>query len=171
MSPTLRTYASQAAIIAGAATVLGLLHLAVRPELPFVAEAPGPDAASCAPEQLIDQPRVDRISVDEVRDQIGAPGVSIVDARSAAAFNAGHIPGAMNLPADQAEVILGVQSIPIAPDDLVITYCDGGRCEMSESLGLMLEDRAGCRRVRVLEGGWAEWLRQRAPVEGGRSGE
>ncbi len=166
MDSTLRTYLSQAAILAALATVLGLLHLGLRPELGWIAEPPAADAASCAPAELPEIHRVDRISVDELRDALGQPGVTIVDARSVAAFGAGHIPGAMNLPADQAEVILGVQSVPIPPDDLVITYCDGGRCEMSESLGLMLKDRAGCRRVRVLEGGWAEWLRRDGPIEG-----
>lgn len=166
MSPTLRTYLSQAAVIAAVATALGLLHLGLRSELDWIAEPPAADAASCAPDTLPEIHLVDRISVQEVQAKLGQSGVTIVDARSVAAYGAGHIPGAMNLPADQAEVILGVQSVPIPPDDLVITYCDGGRCEMSESLGLMLKDRAGCERVRVLDGGWAEWLRQAGPVEG-----
>lgn len=165
LRPQLVQAAQQAGLIAGIAVVLGVGHLAVRAPLPFVAEPPPPDAASCAPDELPQVHAVDRISVAEVRELLGQPGVRIVDARSIPAFEAGHIPGAMSLPADQADLILGVQSVPIAPDDLVITYCDGGRCEVSESLGLMLKDRAGCRRVRVLDGGWAQWLSQKAPVE------
>jgi rhodanese-related sulfurtransferase len=57
-----------------------------------------------------------------------------------------------------------MQSLPIPPDGQVITYCDGGTCEQSEALGLLLRQRDLCQQVRVLEGGWQAWVHSGAPT-------
>ena len=75
----------------------------------------------------------------------------------------------MNLPAADAEGLLDMQSLPIPPEGQVITYCDGGSCEQSEYLGLLLRQRDVCQQVRVLEGGWQAWVAAQAPTVSGHS--
>jgi rhodanese-related sulfurtransferase len=148
------------------ASVLGgLVVLAVHPNLDWVA-APddgiceGDVAVAAAPNSM----PMERVSIDEAIELLGQPGVTFVDARPSHHYVVEHVPGAMNLPADDAEGLLDMQSLPIPPDGQVITYCDGGTCEQSESLGLLLRQRDVCPRVRVLEGGWQAWEASGAPT-------
>lgn len=159
------------ALLGTISTVLGLAHLGLRDEMAWIAQPTGPRAEACSVEE--EAPLVQRMAVDEAIGLVGEPGVSFVDARSAEAFVAGHIPGAMSLPAGEAAGILEVQSVPIPPDDIVITYCDTRACERAEYLGLLLRDRAGCQQVRVLAGGWQAWIDADAAIEQGvgQSGE
>ena len=163
-----RPYLLEGAAIGAVALVLGLAHLGLRADLAWVADPPAPDAASCAPEALPAVHLLPRISATELRNALDdAPQVTVVDARSEIAYAAGHIPGAVSLPADQADLILGVQSVPIPSQGRVVTYCDAARCESAEALGLKLQASLGCEQVEVLEGGWAQWLTERGPVAKG----
>jgi rhodanese-related sulfurtransferase len=57
--------------------------------------------------------------------QHGETGFIVVDTRSAAAFAAGHIPGAMSLPHSTISVE-ATASLP--KDTLIVTYCWGPGC-------------------------------------------
>lgn len=79
-----------------------------------------------------------------------------IDARPAAAFERGHVPGAVLLNEDEWSARL--------PDALgrwnagtrVVVYCDGGDCHASERVAARLRD-AGIAPVDVLRGGWPAW--------------
>lgn len=152
-----------ALILLGVSVATGVTNLAIH-DLPVVAAEPDASQASCAGAES-DITLVPRISVDAVVDLLERADVTVVDARSGRAHAEGHIPGAISLPQPEAEDLLEVQSVPIPPQNLVITYCDGGACEQSEYLGLLLRDRAGCDQVQVLEGGWQAWLEAKGPIE------
>jgi rhodanese-related sulfurtransferase len=156
-------------VLVGASLAGGLVFLALHPDLEWVAP-PRPDEGTCGTGEVpMVAPVVERVSVDEARELLGQPLVTFVDARPALYYSAAHIPGAMNLPAEHAEGLLDMQSLPIPPDGQVITYCDGGSCEQSEYLGLLLRQRDVCQQVRVLEGGWQAWVAERAPTVSGDS--
>jgi 3-mercaptopyruvate sulfurtransferase SseA len=150
-------------VLVGVSTLLGLGHLGIREELAWVADPPDPQVETCSIEEQA--ALVQRMSIEEALELVGQPGVTFVDARETTAFEAGHVPGALSLPAAEAAGILEVQTVPIPPDDLVITYCDTKACERSEFLGVLLRDRAGCQQVRVLAGGWSSWVEASAPIE------
>lgn len=104
----------------------------------------------------------------EARDLEGS-GVVIIDARSAAVYDEGHIPGAISLPWPQfsdaglnllpvveLESLLGAAGLRsdtrmIIYDDTTASWGAAGR------LFWMLE-YLGCTRVRILDGGWDKWL-------------
>jgi rhodanese-related sulfurtransferase len=153
------------ALVIGVSLLGGLVVLAAHPDLAWVAE-PAEDG-SCGLEE--DEPviRVERIGVAEAQALLGDETVTFVDARSGDDYVAAHIPGAVSLPATDAAGILEIQSVPILPDGRVITYCNGGACEQSEYLGLLLRDREVCKQVSVLEGGWAAWVAAQAPTVSG----
>ncbi|KIG18306.1 Rhodanese-like domain protein [Enhygromyxa salina] len=144
--------------LGGASMLVGLVFLAVHPKLEWIASPPADDGSCTVDELPSVAPVVDRVSVEEAQELLERSQVTFVDARPAYHYAAAHIPGAMNLPAEDAEGLLDMQSLSLPPDGAVITYCDGGSCEQSEYLGLLLRERGVCQKVRVLEGGWQAWV-------------
>ncbi len=63
---------------------------------------------------------IERIPVDELKRMIeGNAPVTIIDARSQSAYNAGHIRGAINIPLDQT----GARIREIPANREIVTYC------------------------------------------------
>ena len=149
-----------ALVLVAISAALGLTHKVLRPDFPWVAQ-PRQEACSLPVDPAV---AVERITPATARQWLGRADVTFVDARSSADYLRGHIPGALSLPAGEAAGILGVASMPIANDALVVTYCDGAACERSEYLGLLLREHAVCERVRALDGGWNAWLAANGPV-------
>jgi rhodanese-related sulfurtransferase len=90
----------------------------------------------------------------------GRPGFVLLDSRSGAAWEQGHVPGAVHLPgrdiADRAPGELD-RSVP------VVTYCWGPGCNGATRAALALA-RLGFR-VREMIGGFEYWAREGLPVE------
>lgn len=154
--------------IIGASVLGGLAFMAAHPALDWVAP---PDDGICEGDPTVSptpdsmgSTAMERVSIEEASALLGLPLVTFVDARPTYHFAAEHVPGAMNLPAEDAEGLLDMQSLPIPHDGEVIAYCDGASCEQSEYLGLLLRQRDVCQRVRVLEGGWQAWVTSGAPT-------
>lgn len=105
-----------------------------------------------------------------LKGRLGRRGVSVVDARSAAAYEAGHIRGALSLP---AESLVETRSIELprvlgeagldAEDSIVV--CGDGTLSPASSLLLWLLELAGAERVAVLEGGFPAWASDGLDVE------
>jgi rhodanese-related sulfurtransferase len=175
--------------IIGASLLGGLVFLAAHPKLDWLAPpddgiCEGDPSVAFTPDSMnsmnsmdavnsMDGMSMQRVSIEDASALLGQPHVTFVDARASYHYTAEHVPGAMNLPAEDAEGLLDMQSLPIPHDGEVIAYCDGGSCEQSEHLGLLLRRRDVCQRVRVLEGGWQAWVSSGAPtVRGdGRDGD
>lgn len=124
-----------------------------------------------------------RLTASELRELLGAPRQTIVDARPTAEYageqgsarRLGRIPGAVSLPVS-ATLAPGSQRL-LAPDvlvrlttaiptgDRIVCYDEAGvgAARLAWVLALI-----GRRDVAVLDGGWAEWAeRQELPVESG----
>jgi rhodanese-related sulfurtransferase len=143
--------------------VIGGINLRWRTDLPWIAE-PKPAQTSCTAPPL-EVPESQRITVEAAKDLLGRADVTWIDARAPLNFVRAHLPGAFSLPVETAVNMLPVQSLPIAPDNLIVTYCDGGPCELSEALAQLLVEQAGCSRVRVLDGGFSAWVEAGLPIE------
>lgn len=97
------------------------------------------------------------MAVREIRvDQLGA-GV-LLDVRSPNEYAAGHLPGAVNVPLDELEVV----AARYAGQD-VVTVCHSGARSLAAA---RLLDAAGAR-VQSLAGGTEAWRRAGRPVETG----
>jgi rhodanese-related sulfurtransferase len=78
--------------------------------------------------------------------------VVLIDVRPAIEFQAGHIDGALSVPAD--ELPQRLETLP--RDKKIVAYCRGEYCLFAdEAVALLLQN--GFDAVR-LEGGWPEWL-------------
>lgn len=85
-----------------------------------------------------------------------------VDARDAAAFARGHIPGALRLDEDTFSESLGALVTAWSPGMRIVVYCDTTACSRSRELAQRLRD-AGFEDVHHLHGGWEAWSRAHAP--------
>ncbi|WP_307840429.1 rhodanese-like domain-containing protein [Streptomyces sp. G44] len=85
----------------------------------------------------------------------GDPGFVVIDTRSTASWDQGHVPGAIHLPTalipEQAETLLD-KSVP------VVTYCWGPGCNGATRAALALA-RLGFR-VKEMLGGFEYWARE-----------
>ena len=90
----------------------------------------------------------------------GALDVVLVDARSAAAHAAGHVPGAISLP--HAEI--DAAAAQALPEGLVVVYCWGPGCNAAQHAAAKLALHG--RRVKEMLGGWEYYVREGHPVEG-----
>lgn len=85
--------------------------------------------------------------------------VLVVDVRDPAQFEAGHIPGARNVPLET--LVSSFYSLP--KDKTIVAYCSDLACGMSLQAALELAQKGF--RVQRLIGGFAEWSRRGFEVE------
>lgn len=151
------------------------LPRALFPALALLLWATAVPAAPYANPQLL-------IETDELARTAGAPAVRIVDLRGdpdqgAAAYRAGHIPGAVYLsPKELDDARANAEGLPIRPekaaalfgglgidhDTTVVVYDDAGGAYAAR-LFFVLE-YYGHARTRLLNGGLAKWRREGRPL-------
>jgi rhodanese-related sulfurtransferase len=129
------------------------------------APRPSEDTATCsAPDPAT--PTIRWMPRTEAHALIEDPSVVFVDARERAAFESGHVEGALSLAFDGATVPEPMLAM-LRGARLVVTYCDtAGGCATSTRLARALVD-AGLTDVRVLEGGMPGWLESGYAAEAG----
>ncbi len=88
-------------------------------------------------------------------EPVDYPRFFIIDARQASQFEAGALPGAVNIEWRQA--LARRHDIP--RDRPVLIYCHTGMLSAQAAFALRV---AGWDNVRVLQGGYLEWLRATA---------
>jgi rhodanese-related sulfurtransferase len=103
----------------------------------------------------------DTVSVDLAR-QWGA-GAIWVDARPDADFEHDHIPGAISLNEDRwNELLPPFLQQHWSPEKKIVVYCSSQSCNLAGDVARRLREEAGLpNEIRVLKGGWEEWLRTR----------
>jgi len=103
------------------------------------------------------------IPLDKAREHFMGQTAIFIDARPRDSFDEGHIEGALSLPLhDLHDRYMDVVA-RIPPDRLIITYCDGESCLLSEELArFLIED--GFKNVKVLADGWTVWRDRQLPI-------
>lgn len=113
-------------------------------------------------------PAVDMISVDELKAKLaGNTPVMIIDVRSSEAYSSANqtIKGAIHFKTRKLKYRLAYPPFKDLPKDReIVTYCSCPKDEASIAAAQILQ-AGGFKRVRVLQGGWTEWLRVNGPVE------
>ena len=150
---------------------LGAASLAVRLDVAWTPPPQAPEPTACGVDDAIawEQPAVERpalrhMAVADLAARVQA--VVVVDARPAAAFAGGHIPGAISLPAADIDAVVATESLPLPVDRDIVTYCDRADGVDAQYVGQVLDATLGCDRVHVLEGGYGAWVSADAPIEG-----
>ncbi|MEJ2545376.1 MAG: rhodanese-like domain-containing protein [Calditrichaceae bacterium] len=82
--------------------------------------------------------------------------VLFIDARTEDEYKSGHIPDAINIPADMGRSAK-MEMLSKIPKDLhVIVYCENAQCNMAERLAKEMQ-YLKYTSVTVFKGGWEEW--------------
>jgi rhodanese-related sulfurtransferase len=153
--------AKEAVIILVAASIIGIVVYAVRPEkIPrtSVVNAPGENASSA------EEKGGANISIDEAYRLYTKQQAIFVDARHGVDYAAGHIKGAVNLAVAESESWLSDFLAATDPATPIITYCDGENCHLAPELAQFLFFN-GFDHVFYLENGWTRWRQKGFPVE------
>jgi len=104
------------------------------------------------------------IDREELRVGLEAGTVTLVDALPEAYFTQQHLPGAVNLTADDVAARAG----DLLPDKNapIVTYCSNPACNNSTEVAVRLEQR-GYTNVRKYADGIQDWTEAGLPTESG----
>ncbi|MCR4266836.1 metalloregulator ArsR/SmtB family transcription factor [Nitratireductor sp. ZSWI3] len=107
-----------------------------------------------------DRDGMEPVSREELLRRTREGLVTVLDVRPLDEFEAGHLPGAVNIPLSELEARLA----ELDPDQEIVAYCRGPWCVLSFEAVAAL--RARGFKVRRLEDGLPEWRAAGLPVEG-----
>jgi rhodanese-related sulfurtransferase len=113
-------------------------------------------------------PAVEMISADELKAKVtGNQPVTIIDVRSPEGYAAATttVKGAIHFKLRKLKYRLAYPPMKNIPKDQeIVTYCACPKDQSSIAAAQILQ-ASGFKRVKVLQGGWQEWLRANGPVE------
>jgi rhodanese-related sulfurtransferase len=144
-------------VVIGAA--VGLVYNAVSPAgIPVKGGKP----------QMWNEKGVRMMKLDEVQYYLQQPGTVLVDARSIYEYKLGHIPGALNLPADNFDPVFPKVAPMLQKAKLVIVYCSGGSCGTSEDVAnKLMEHGLTGDRLAIFSDGLPGWMGANLPIKSG----
>ena len=127
----------------------------------FVLEHPAADPAA-ANRHFLSKLAVETDPYDVHMDlQRNSPGIVVVDARGAEAYEECHLPGALSLP---HRTISADTTAHLEKDRVVVVYCWGPGCNAAAKAAAKLS--ALGFRVKEMIGGIEYWRKEGHPVEG-----
>lgn len=113
-------------------------------------------------------PAVEMISADELKAKVtNNHPVTIIDVRSSEGYSAATttVKGAIHFKLRKLKYRLAYPPLKNIPKDQeIVTYCACPKDQSSIAAAQILQ-ASGFKRVKVLQGGWQEWLRANGPVE------
>jgi len=96
------------------------------------------------------------IDKSQLQSMLVSGNIVVLDARRGADFLAGHIPGAINIPAnsDDGDRQRSLSAVPL--DQPVVVYCQSQGCPYADLIlaGLRSDGR---KRLLLYRGGWLDW--------------
>jgi len=138
----------QMAVLAAAAVALGLgANLVSKAPLPLLRPLPAPADGG---------PAFGEVDADFVAQVRTAPGTLLLDARAAAAYRAGHIPGALSLPLGEFSRAFTKMEPELRRAGLLVAYCSDPTCNDSPELARRLWGK-GLKNILLYRGGMEDW--------------
>ncbi|HZW02288.1 MAG TPA: rhodanese-like domain-containing protein [Anaerolineaceae bacterium] len=98
--------------------VVGVLLVIAVLVIVFQTGNPGQQTANL-PEQQVPYPDIERVSLEDARQALEENHAVFLDVRTREAYDAGHVPGAVNIPLGELESRLN----ELDPNQWIITYC------------------------------------------------
>jgi rhodanese-related sulfurtransferase len=111
-------------------------------------------------------PREGVVTLEQLKQLFDSGAAVIIDARSTAEYEEGHIPGAVNIPHDRIPEFMDVLNTEVPTDAQVVCYCRSVTCDFSDLLATEMKV-IGYQSVSVFSGGWDEWTKAGYPTETG----
>jgi len=128
---------------------VGAVALMLAAFLPLPSPASESQAANFFANSIVDRGYVEAA--------ISYQNIPIIDARSQAEFEFGHIAGAINIPYKSGNIANLIEQHGLKNKSLIV-YCSSARCNVASILANKLQN-LGCENVKIYTGGWEEWQR------------
>ena len=113
-------------------------------------------------------PSINTITAQELKAKVAAnEPVTIIDVRSPEGYvnSLTTVKGALHFKVRRLKSRLALPPLKDLPRDReIVTYCACPKDESSIAAAQILQ-ASGFKRVKVLQGGWNEWLRVQGPVQ------
>jgi thiosulfate/3-mercaptopyruvate sulfurtransferase len=124
------------------------------------------------------------IDTETLQNQLGQPGVVIIDVRGRAAYEfGGHIPGAVHttwhdysdpdavakglIDPDMKRMEVKMRALGINNESQVVIYSNPFDNWGDEGRMFWMLEYLGHKNLRILDGGWVKWVEERRPFEHG----
>ena len=105
-------------------------------------------------------------SADDCLQLLQAGKAVFLDAREAALYKMGHLPGALHVPKEMVDQNLALLKERGKGNKILIAYCDGQGCKKAEELLSALQGR-GIRALGLFADGWQGWMEKGLPIDEG----
>jgi 3-mercaptopyruvate sulfurtransferase SseA len=116
------------------------------------------------------------VTPESVRESIGKEGLVIIDARSATAYGAGHLPGAVNIQhsafwtkgtglKDVATLADQLGAAGISREMKIVIYDNTTASWGAAGRIFWMLEYLGCTDVHIMNGGWDKWVADGKPVQ------
>lgn len=106
----------------------------------------------------------EHLTAEKARQMHLAGQAIFADARSAEAFQKGHIPKAIHLPPAQMETWIDQMLETVAAEQPIVAYCSNRQCHLAQQLMEHLQ-LAGFEKVFHFEEGIQGWIQAGYPLE------
>jgi len=106
---------------------------------------------------------IQKINIIEAKKLFDSEKALFIDARSIHSYNSGHIKGAIPIPVNAGPDIFEKYKKEMK-NKVLVTYCHGIGCHISDKVAYNLFDR-GYRNIVIFFGGWNEWVKSGFPIE------
>lgn len=93
----------------------------------------------------------------DIEKEVEMGHVLLIDARSASAFKAGHMPHAVSLPLADWKQHLGKLDLPTSKEQGIVVYCGNTACTTAAQLATLLLEKTKFRNIRYLYEGYWDW--------------
>jgi len=105
-------------------------------------------------------PQFVSVTWPQAKEQLADGRTVLVDARMPSFYEAGHIPNAISVPASSGPEDLDKFKAQYPPPATpLIIYCNGEQCHLSHALATILTAQYGYTNIKVMSGGYNEYLR------------
>ena len=148
---TLRATAGQAVVI----TLLSLFIGAIVHALGSNGFISNPDAVASVI-KCYHSTFLPKLEYTDVKALLGRHDTVLIDARFPPDYDAGHIPGALNLPVNATLSEYQMIRDLVQGKALIVIYCQSIGCGFDEEVANQLSF-AGVSGIRLYPGGWADW--------------
>ena len=106
------------------------------------------------------------ITIKELKADLAAKKVTLLDANGSETWAEGHIPGAIDFAANQDKL---AKVLPKDKDALVVAYCGGPKCKAYQAAARAAE-KLGYTNIRHLTAGISGWKEAGEKTEPGKKG-
>ena len=107
------------------------------------------------------------VRLQDVKQIVASKSMVLVDGRSEADYENGHLPGAYSLSVANFDKRVSQFSAEHPKEGACVIYCGSGQCGLSRQLASLLQKK-GYHQLKLYSAGYNDWFLSGNPVEKGK---